>query len=90
MMPLGISSNGIALDPGSPSTRRWSRDTARRWSKHTTLPPLLSRTCARLCHEAGGELEQMQFCSVRTTLLVLKSPLKFLLPTRVRLTAALF
>jgi integrase len=34
-------------------------------------PPDLRRTCARLCHEAGGELEQIQFLlghvSVQTT-----------------------
>ena len=36
-----------------------------------TAPHDLRRTCARLCHEAGGELEQIQFLlghvSVQTT-----------------------
>ena len=36
-----------------------------------TGPVDLRRTCARLCHEAGGELEQIQFLlghvSVQTT-----------------------
>src|SRR6266853_184963 len=37
----------------------------------TLAPPDLRRTCARLCHLAGGELEQIQFllghASVETT-----------------------
>jgi site-specific recombinase XerD len=39
--------------------------------KRTIAPHDLRRTCARLCHQAGGELEQIQFLlghvSVQTT-----------------------
>ena len=41
-----------------------------RWND-TLAPHDLRRTCARLCHQAGGELEQIQFLlghvSVQTT-----------------------
>ena len=40
-------------------------------ASRTLLPHDLRRTCARLCHLAGGELEQIQFllghASVQTT-----------------------
>ena len=47
------------------------REYARRAGIHKLSPHDLRRTCARLCHEAGGELEQIQFllghASVLTT-----------------------
>jgi integrase len=43
---------------------------ARRW-KHILAPHDLRRTCARLCHLADGELDQIQFLlghvSIQTT-----------------------
>ena len=46
-----------------------SRRLTSRYSK--TGPPDLRRTCARLCHLAGGELDQIQFLlghvSIQTT-----------------------
>ena len=47
------------------------RAAARRASIENLAPHELRRTCARLCHLAGGELEQIQFLlghvSVQTT-----------------------
>ena len=47
------------------------KDFAARASLEKLAPHDLRRTCARLCHEAGGELEQIQFLlgheSVQTT-----------------------
>jgi site-specific recombinase XerD len=47
------------------------QETARRVAIEKLAPHDLRRTCARLCHEAGGELEQIQFLlghvSVQTT-----------------------
>ena len=47
------------------------REFARRANLAKLAPHDLRRTCARLCHEAGGELEQIQFLlghvSVQTT-----------------------
>ena len=51
----------------------WSvvRKAAMKCAIPTIAPHDLRRTCARLCHEAGGELQQIQFLlghvSVRTT-----------------------
>jgi site-specific recombinase XerD len=47
------------------------REYASRANPEQLAPHDLRRTCARLCHEAGGELEQIQFLlghiSVQTT-----------------------
>ena len=47
------------------------KDTCKKCGLETVAPHDLRRTCARLCHEAGGELEQIQFLlghvSVQTT-----------------------
>ena len=47
------------------------KDACKRCGLETVAPHDLRRTCARLCHEAGGELEQIQFLlghvSVQTT-----------------------
>ena len=47
------------------------REFARKANLESLAPHDLRRTCARLCHEAGGELEQIQFLlgheSVQTT-----------------------
>ena len=47
------------------------KEFARKTDIAKLAPHDLRRTCARLCHEAGGELEQIQFLlghvSVQTT-----------------------
>jgi site-specific recombinase XerD len=47
------------------------KDYAKQASIEKLAPHDLRRTCARLCHQAGGELEQIQFSlgheSVQTT-----------------------
>ena len=47
------------------------KDCARKVAIEKLAPHDLRRTCARLCHDAGGELEQIQFLlghvSVQTT-----------------------
>ena len=47
------------------------RKFARKTGIHNLAPHDLRRTCARLCHSAGGELEQIQFLlghvSIQTT-----------------------
>ena len=47
------------------------KDAAQRAGIQNLAPHDLRRTCARLCHQAGGELEQIQFllahASVQTT-----------------------
>jgi site-specific recombinase XerD len=47
------------------------KDCARKVEIERLAPHDLRRTCARLCHDAGGELEQIQFLlghvSVQTT-----------------------
>lgn len=47
------------------------KDSAKRIGLHKLAPHDLRRTCARLCHSAGGELEQIQFLlghvSIQTT-----------------------
>ena len=47
------------------------REFARKAGIHKLAPHDLRRTCARLCHTAGGELEQIQFLlghvSIQTT-----------------------
>jgi hypothetical protein len=43
------------------------RDAASRAGIAKLAPHDLRRTCARLCHRAGGELDQIQFSSACTT-----------------------
>jgi len=47
------------------------KDSAKRIGLKKLAPHDLRRTCARLCHAAGGELEQIQFLlghvSIQTT-----------------------
>jgi integrase len=73
--PLGDrrSKNGTRQDDGVKTDVAWNA--VKRYAKRIGLDHLaphdLRRTCARLCHEAGGELEQIQFllshASVQTT-----------------------
>jgi integrase len=68
-----VSTNGIRRDDGVKTDVVWYA--VKRYAKRIGLEHLaphdLRRTCARLCHEAGGELEQIQFllghASVQTT-----------------------
>jgi integrase len=68
-----VSKHGAGLDVGVTTDIVWYA--VRRYAKRIGLDHLaphdLRRTCARLCHGAGGELEQIQFllghASVQTT-----------------------
>ncbi len=68
-----VSKNGTREDDGVKTDVVWYA--VKRYAKRIGLDHLaphdLRRTCARLCHEAGGELEQIQFllghASVQTT-----------------------
>jgi integrase len=68
-----VSRNGTRQDEGV--TTDVVRYAVKRYAKRIGIDHLaphdLRRTCARLCHEAGGELEQIQFllghASVQTT-----------------------
>src|SRR5271166_7145726 len=68
-----VSKSGIRQDEGV--TTDVVRYAVKRYAKRIGIghlaPHDLRRTCARLCHEAGGELEQIQFllghASVQTT-----------------------
>ena len=68
-----VSKNGTRQDDGVKTDVVWYA--VKRYAKRIGLDHLaphdLRRTCARLCHEAGGELEQIQFllghASVQTT-----------------------
>ncbi len=68
-----IRKNGVLWGHGLTQNVVWYvvREYARRAGIHKLSPHDLRRTCARLCHEAGGELEQIQFllghASVLTT-----------------------
>ena len=68
-----ISKNGTQLDAGVTADAVWStvKQYAKRIGIEHLAPHDLRRTCARLCHAAGGELEQIQFllghASVQTT-----------------------
>jgi integrase len=72
---LSITAEAISL---AETNNRWERFSSQRSLNLTPIYPNfllahhdLRRTCARLCHEAGGELEQIQFlfdhASVQTT-----------------------
>jgi len=68
-----VSKNGTRQDEGVTTDVVWYA--VKRYAKRIGIDHLaphdLRRTCARLCHEAGGELEQIQFllghASVQTT-----------------------
>jgi integrase len=68
-----VSKNGTRQDAGVATDVVWYA--VKRYAKQIGFDHLaphdLRRTCARLCHEAGGELEQIQFllghASVQTT-----------------------
>jgi len=68
-----ILKNGLRLEDGVTPNVVW--DVVKRCAKHAGIDHLaphdLRRSCARLCHGVGGELEQIQFllghASVQTT-----------------------
>jgi integrase len=68
-----VSKNGTQQDEGVTTDVVWYA--VKRYAKRIGIDHLaphgLRRTCARLCHDAGGELEQIQFllghASVQTT-----------------------
>src|SRR5262249_25468838 len=68
-----VSKTGSIWGPGITEKVVWStvREYATKAKLEKLAPHDLRRTCARLCHEAGGELEQIQFLlghiSVQTT-----------------------
>ncbi len=68
-----ISKEGKVWGPGITSKAVWHvvKTAAKRSGIPNLAPHDLRRTCARLCHLAGGELEQIQFLlghvSVQTT-----------------------
>jgi integrase len=68
-----VSKNGTRQDDGVKTDVVWYavKRYAKRIGFDYLAPHDLRRTCARLCHEAGGELEQIQFllghASVQTT-----------------------
>jgi integrase len=68
-----VSKIGTRQDAGVSSDVVWRavKQYAKRIGVHRLAPHDLRRTCARLCHGAGGELEQIQFllghASVQTT-----------------------
>jgi len=68
-----VSKNGARQDAGVTSDVVWYavKQYAKRIGVDCLAPHDLRRTCARLCHGAGGELEQIQFllghASVQTT-----------------------
>jgi len=68
-----VSKNGSTWGDGLTEKAVWHvvREYARKAGIDRLAPHDLSRTCARLCHSAGGELEQIQFLlghvSIQTT-----------------------
>lgn len=68
-----VTKGGQALGEGLTEKAVWHivRESARRVRLEKLAPHDLRRTCARLCHASGGELEQIQFLlghvSVQTT-----------------------
>jgi integrase len=69
----GVTKMGHTLGEGMTEKAIWHivRDLAKRIGMEKLAPHDLRRTCARLCHVAGGELEQIQFLlghvSIQTT-----------------------
>ena len=68
-----VNKNGSAWGDGLTEKAVWHvvREYARKAGIERLAPHDLRRTCARLCHAAGGELEQIQFLlghvSIQTT-----------------------
>jgi site-specific recombinase XerD len=68
-----VNKNGKSWGEGLTEKAVWHvvREYARKAGIEKLAPHDLPRTCARLCHEAGGELEQIQFLlghvSIQTT-----------------------
>jgi site-specific recombinase XerD len=68
-----VNKNGKACGDGLTEKAVWHvvREYARKAAIERLAPHDLRRTCARLCHAAGGELEQIQFLlghvSIQTT-----------------------
>jgi site-specific recombinase XerD len=68
-----VTKMGRTLGEGMTEKAVWHivRDCAKRIGLEKLAPHDLRRTCARLCHAAGGELEQIQFllghASIQTT-----------------------
>jgi site-specific recombinase XerD len=68
-----VNKNGKSWGEGLTEKAVWHvvREYARKAGIEKLAPHDLRRTCARLCHEAGGELEQIQFLlghvSIQTT-----------------------
>jgi site-specific recombinase XerD len=68
-----VNKNGSAWGDGLTEKAVWHvvREHARKAGIERLAPHDLRRTCARLCHSAGGELEQIQFLlghvSIQTT-----------------------
>ena len=68
-----VSKGGKALGEGISERAVWHivKQSARRIGLEKLAPHDLRRTCARLCHASGGELEQIQFLlghvSIQTT-----------------------
>jgi len=68
-----VTKTGKVLGEGMTEKAVWHivKDSARRIGLDKLAPHDLRRTCARLCHAAGGELEQIQFLlghvSIQTT-----------------------
>jgi site-specific recombinase XerD len=68
-----VNKNGKSWGEGLTDKAVWHvvREYARKAAIETLAPHDLRRTCARLCHTAGGELEQIQFLlehvSIQTT-----------------------
>ena len=58
-----VSKGGRALGEGISDRAVWHimKQSARRIGLEKLAPHDLRRTCARLCHASGGELEQIQF-----------------------------
>jgi site-specific recombinase XerD len=73
MLFRAISKTGTIKDRGFTAKVIWSivRESAMSCGIGIIAPHDLRRTCARLCHQAGGELEQIQFLlghvSIQTT-----------------------
>lgn len=68
-----VRKNGVLWGHGLTQNVVWYvvKECAKRAGIHKLAPHDLRRSCARLCHESGGELEQIQFllghASVLTT-----------------------
>jgi integrase len=68
-----VTKMGKTLGEGTTEKAVWHivKDSAKRIGLEKLAPHDLRRTCARLCHAAGGELEQIQFLlghvSIQTT-----------------------